>query len=241
MLIIGLTGGISTGKSTVTTRLHHHHGIPVVDADLIARQVVAPGTRGYREILAYFQSLVTDLVNEDGTLNRPALGRAIFGKSEDAQRHRDRLNSIVHPAVRREMLKQVLWAWIRFESMIVLDIPLLFETGLYKFCGATVTVYCSKERQLARLMTRDGSTESQAQSRVDSQIDIEIKAERSDYVVDNEGDLDHLYYEVDQFVTTVRPYRLWAWLEILCPPFGLLMGAAVLGLRNLSSKSRASA
>lgn len=110
------------------------HGIAVIDADVLARKVVEPGTRGLRRIVAEFGQ---DVLNPDGTLNRAKLGDIIF--NNEAQRRR--LNSIVHPAVQRAMFWGVLRSWFRGDRMCVLDVPLLIEVGLWKWMGWVIVVY----------------------------------------------------------------------------------------------------
>lgn len=131
--MVGLTGGISTGKSTVSSLLKDHN-IPVVDADYLARKVVQPGTRALAQIVAYFGE---SILLPDGALDRPKLGAVIFGSEEK----RKKLNSIIHPAVRREMFWEVVVSWLSGKRICVLDVPLLIETGLHKMVGETVVVY----------------------------------------------------------------------------------------------------
>ena len=131
--VIGLTGGIATGKSTVSSLLRAHH-VPIVDADVLARKVVEPGTPALAAIVRAFGP---DILLPDGTLDRPKLGRIVFA-DEGARR---KLNGIVHPAVRREMFWSVLRHWWRGERMCVLDVPLLIEGGLWKWVGKVVVVY----------------------------------------------------------------------------------------------------
>ena len=132
-IVIGLTGGIATGKSTVSTLLKASN-IPVVDADLIARQVVEPGTTALNRIKATFGNQV---LFPDGTLDRKKLGSIIF--TDESKRKK--LNAIVHPAVRRTMLWQILRYWIRGYKYCVMDVPLLIEGGLWKWVGSVVVVY----------------------------------------------------------------------------------------------------
>jgi dephospho-CoA kinase len=131
--VVGLTGGIATGKSTVSSALRAA-GLPLVDADVLAREAVAPGTRALARIAATFGPGV---LRADGTLDRPALGKIVF---DDAQA-RVRLNAIVHPAVRRAMLRAVLGHWWAGERVCVLDVPLLVESRLYPFVGRVIVVY----------------------------------------------------------------------------------------------------
>jgi len=131
--VIGLTGGIATGKTTVST-LFKQRGIPVIDADVLAREVVLPGTRTYAAIVATFGS---GILQPDGYLDRAALGTRVFADATD----RARLNAIVHPAVRRAMIWDVMRCWLRGERVCVLDVPLLIEAGLWRWVAKVVVVY----------------------------------------------------------------------------------------------------
>ena len=130
---MGLTGGIATGKSTVSALLKSSN-IPVIDADLLARQVVEPGTPGFKSIVSTFG---TEVLNQDGTLDRKKLGTIIF--NDEAKRKL--LNRIVHPAVRKAMFWQVMAYWIRGHRYCILDVPLLIEGGLWQWVGLVVVVY----------------------------------------------------------------------------------------------------
>ncbi|KAF7171335.1 hypothetical protein CNMCM5623_003745 [Aspergillus felis] len=150
MLIIGLTGSIATGKSTVSTLLSSPpYSLPIIDADLLARQVVEPGTPAYKAIVNYFGPSTPDLLlpasDDDPTgshrpLNRPALGRRVFGTSEERKRDRMILNKIVHPAVRWEIYKALMYYYVHGHWAVVLDVPLLFESGMDLICGTVVVV-----------------------------------------------------------------------------------------------------
>lgn len=131
--VVGLTGGIATGKSTVSNLLKSHN-LPIVDADLIARQVVQPGTPALTRIVKVFGE---DILLPDGYLNRPKLGSIVFND----EKKRKILNGIVHPAVRRAMFWEVVGCWFRGESVCVLDVPLLIEGGLWKLVGKVIVVY----------------------------------------------------------------------------------------------------
>ena len=134
MLVIGLTGGIASGKSTTSKLLSNAHRIPVIDADFLAMQAVSPGTRGLSRVVAAFGPSV---LLPDGSLDRKKLGTVIFHNEE----RRRALNSIVHPAVKWAMVKAVVKCWVTGAKVCVLDVPLLIETGLWRWVGKVVLVY----------------------------------------------------------------------------------------------------
>lgn len=131
--VVGLTGGIATGKSTVSKRLQSF-GLPVVDADLIARQVVEPGTPALAKIVKHFGE---DILQTDGSLDRPKLGAIVF--NDEAQRKV--LNSIVHPAVWKAIAWEVASHWLKGKKICILDVPLLIEGGMWKWVAKVVVVY----------------------------------------------------------------------------------------------------
>lgn len=134
--VVGLTGGIASGKSTVSNLLSQTHNIPIIDADLIARQVIEPGTSGYNLVLSHFGS--DRILKPDGiSIDRVIIGDIVFHDLDE----RNWLNSIIHPRVRREIVKEVFRYWIRGEWCVVLDVPLLIEAGLWKWVGEIVVVY----------------------------------------------------------------------------------------------------
>jgi dephospho-CoA kinase len=220
MHIVGLTGGIASGKSTVSKLIKQEHNIPIIDADIVARQVVEPGTTGYKKIVSYFSESVPDLLAEDGSLNRPALGRAVFG-NEPA---RKRLNSIVHPEVRKETIKQILWAYIRGEPILVLDVPLLFESRFDVICATTITVACDEDVQLDRLLKRDTHlSRDEADKRIASQMKMEDKRKLADVVIDNNGTLQQLEATVSEVIRDLTPNRLLSFTEWIFPPLAFVM------------------
>jgi len=215
MLVIGLTGGIATGKSTVSNLLKAAH-IPIVDADIIARQIVEPGMSGLAKIQA---TIGDEVLLPDGTLDRKKLGSIIFNDEVK----RKKLNKIVHPAVRKAMLWQVLGYWIRGYKYCVVDVPLLIEGGLWKWVGLVVVVYCSDSLQLQRLMQRDGSTREEATSRLSSQLPISQKVPYADIVIDNSGSKQELEGRVNNLIQTLGDKAGWTWrLSWLFPPVALL-------------------
>lgn len=228
MLVVGLTGGIASGKSTVSRRLQEHHHIPVVDADKIARQIVEPGQSAYKKIVAHFHSKVPDLLLENNYLNRAALGKWVFSHREDLQV----LNQITHPAVRYTIFKSVLWYYICGYSICILDVPLLFEAGLDLFCAVSVTVISEKSLQLERILARNPHmSKEEAVNRINSQMRNEQRIERADYVLTNNEGLPTLYKEIDQFSRRIQPTFTRTALEYF-PPFGAISAAAVILSRH---------
>ena len=180
-LLVGLTGSIATGKSTVS-RMFAHLGARVLDADLLAREVVMPGQPAYLKIVEEFGHHV---VQEDGTLDRKALGAIVFA---DPAR-RKRLEEITHPAIgaRQQRILSVLDEEA-FEGIVIWDAALLFEGGGDAKMNRVVVAYADPETELARLVTRDGLTEADARERIACQMPVAEKAKRAHYVIDNSGD-----------------------------------------------------
>jgi len=226
---VGLTGGIATGKSTVSTLLRAHN-IPIIDADVLARQVVLPGTPALQKIVKHFGE---DILQPDGSLDRAKLGSVVFSD----ERQRKVLNGIVHPAVRRAMLWGVLGCWWRGEPLCVLDVPLLIEGGLWRFVETVVVVYCSPEIQLQRLMARDRSSREAATGRLNAQLPIGEKVDYADIVIDNSGSLQELEGQIKSLITKLRRKAGWSWrISWLIPPWGLLSALSVIVWKAIRGK-----
>lgn len=190
MTVIGLTGGIASGKSTVANYLKEN-GFAVIDADIAARQAVEKGTEGLRKVAQTFPGVL----NEDGTLNRKALGTIIF--NDKAQR--DSLNEIVHPIVRRLMDEEKAAA-LSEGKVVVMDIPLLYENELEHTVDEVWVVYVSYDIQKMRLMKRNELSESEADARINSQMSMDEKRDKADIVIDNCHDLDSLYKHLEALI-----------------------------------------
>jgi dephospho-CoA kinase len=192
MVRVALTGGIATGKSTVLRRLTAA-GIPVIDADLLARQVVARGTPGFDAVVARFGPGV---VAAAGDLDRRALGARVFADPAA----RAALEAIVHPAV-----YVAIAAWVAglpaATRVAVADIPLLFETGRAGDFDRVVVVACSRDEQRRRLRTRDGLTDAEVDARLAAQWPIEHKANRADRVIWTNGSLADTEREADRLAS----------------------------------------
>ncbi|ELK47271.1 dephospho-CoA kinase [Halobacillus sp. ACCC02827] len=184
-VVIGLTGSIASGKSTISA-MFKELGIPVVDADVISRKVVEPGEAAYTRIVEAFGS---DILLEDRTIDRKKLGGVVFSNEEK----RKELNGIVHPEVRKEMVRQRECYKEEGHRAVVLDIPLLFESKLTDYVEKTLVVYVEEETQLRRLMERDQSTSEDAEARIASQIPVKKKAALADAVIDNNGSVEQSF------------------------------------------------
>lgn len=195
MLRVGLTGGIGSGKSAVAARLGEL-GATIIDADALARDVVAPGTPGLAEIVATFGA---EVLARDGSLDRPGLGRLVFG-DEDALR---KLNAITHPKVGALMIAAVKEAEARGDAAIVYDVPLLVESKLQEGYDAIIVVECPRELRLERLEKR-GLPRAEAEARMATQATDEERRAVATVVLDNSGTLDELNAQVDR-----------AWAELL--------------------------
>jgi len=249
MLILGLTGSIATGKSTVASLLSQSpYSLPIIDSDLLARKVVEPGTSGYNKIVSHFGPTTPDLLvsaseagGEDGPagkgrpLNRPVLGRRVFGDNEERKRDRLVLNGIVHPAVRWETYKLITYYYLKGHWAVVLDVPLLFEAGSDQLCGTVIVVAVTDPViQMKRLRERDSHLSAEdAENRVKSQGDVKEKAKRAQLrgpgrglVIWNDEGKDELKSQLQTVMADVRQSSpdWWGWLLLLCPPVGAVAG-----------------
>jgi dephospho-CoA kinase len=179
-LLVGLTGGIATGKSTVSA-MFAHLGAKIVDADLLAREVVMPGQPALAEIVEEFGPGV---LAADGQLDRKRLGAIVFADPE----RRKRLEAITHPAIgaRQQRILSV-YDEEAFEGIVLWDAAVLIESGGHKRMDRLVVVFADFDTELRRLMSRDGMSEAEARGRIAAQMPVEDKAKLADYVIDNSG------------------------------------------------------
>lgn len=190
VLVIGLTGGISSGKSTVTSWFLEK-GIIVLDADQIVRQLQRPGSSLLNELAHVFGPTV---LNEKGELVREVLGSIIFHDKVAKQK----LNNMIHPLVKQKLLEGIEKAKVVGEQLVILDIPLLFESGFESLVDETLVIYVSHENQVKRLMKRDKIDESYALAKINSQMLLEEKRQRADYVLDNNASMKELRTQFEQ-------------------------------------------
>ncbi len=189
--IIGLTGGIATGKSTASDYLSQRHKLPVLDADVYARQAV---TKGSEVLDAIIHRYGYEILLADGTLNRAQLGKIIFNNSEEKRW----IEQQIHPFV-REQFKTAAESFSPLQTLVY-SIPLLFEVKLTHLVTEIWVVTCQASQQKQRLMHRSGLSANDAQSRIDAQIDLKDKCQLADHVLDNSAEIAYLHRQIDALV-----------------------------------------
>lgn len=207
MRIVGLTGGVASGKSTVSN-LFKAHGVPVVDADIVARDVLKKGTGGWKKVVAAFGE---EILQPDGEVDRPKLGQIVF--SDPGKRQL--LNRLLAPYISSGIFWQIFKLWMKGSKVIILDIPLLFEAKMDKWTKPIIVVWVDPETQLQRLVMRDGSSEVEAQNRINAQMPLEMKRSKADIVIDNTGSLEELNEEFLKVLYEVTRPLTWTefWLS----------------------------
>ena len=196
MKLVGLTGGIASGKSTVS-RVIREAGVPVVDADEAVHRLEEVGERGWR---ALYELLGFSVLLADGSLDRVRLARRLFSQSET----RRNVNRVLHPLVRQELWREVRELEDTGHRVVVLDIPLLFENGLHHLVDEVWVVWASPEQQLERLMARNGLQEDEARRRLTTQWPLVDKLAGATHVLDNTHGLDELARQVAELLAALR-------------------------------------
>jgi dephospho-CoA kinase len=177
MIVIGLTGGIASGKSTVSKMICDLN-IPVIDTDKMAKETLKKGKPAYQKVVEVFTK---DILLPGGDINRKKLGRIVFGNEE----RRQQLNKIVHPIVWKEVELEIKQYASKGAKVVVVDVPLLFESSFDRICDVTICVYTTAFKQLERLMERDYIDETYAKMKIEAQMPLEEKCAKSDFVIDN--------------------------------------------------------
>ncbi|OIW17417.1 hypothetical protein TanjilG_22529 [Lupinus angustifolius] len=237
MRIVGLTGGISSGKSTVSN-LFKSHGIPIVDADIVARVPLLPfhfpfcvclclfgililnwdalkkGSGGWKKVVAAFGE---EILLDNGEVNRPKLGQIVFSDPDKRQF----LNRLLAPYISSGIFWEILKLWLKGYKVIVLDVPLLFEAKMNKFTKPIVVVWVDPEQQIQRLMARDKSSEEDARNRINAQMPLDVKRSKADIVIDNTGSLDDLNQHFQKVLLEVS--KPLTWTEFLLSRQGALI------------------
>lgn len=188
MLRVGLTGGIGCGKSAAVSRFKAH-GVPVVDADLIARQVVAIGEPALAQLSAAFG---TDILTSEGALNRTKLRELVFSNPTQLQQ----LEAILHPVIRQRIQNEV--DLHKSAPYVLIDVPLLIEKGYKSLCDRVVVVDCLPQQQIERVLQRDHSSETLIRQIMQSQVSREVRLQHATDVLDNSTTLEQLYQAVDE-------------------------------------------
>lgn len=202
MLVLGLTGGIGSGKSTVAAMLADR-GAVVIDADTVAREVVEPGGPAYKGVVDRFGP---DVVAGDGRIDRPALAKIVFGNPSALAD----LNALTHPVI-AEVVGERLTAEAGTDHVVILDVPLLVETERARAkCAAVVVVDCPEDVAVRRLVEQRAMVEADVRSRMAAQATRNERLALADFVIDNSGTRDELAAEVD---------RCWDWIEALPKTF----------------------
>lgn len=192
MEIIGLTGGIGSGKSTVTEYIKEK-GFLVIDADQIARDITQPGGR---ILIRLIENFGDEFLDENGELRRKALGNYIFGD----KRKENLLNEITHNEIINEIKIRLNKAYEEGQKKVFIDIPLLFEVGMDAWCSDTWLVTCDEELRIKRVMQRDNIDEKNVRERIESQMADEEKYEKAKHVLYNSGTKEELYQNIDKLL-----------------------------------------
>jgi dephospho-CoA kinase len=190
--VIGLTGGIASGKSTVSAMLRAL-GASIIDADVVSREVVEPGQPALAEIAERFPGVV----DGDGRLDRAALGDRVF--ASDAERQA--LNAILHPRIHQAVLAKIRALAAKGERLVVYEAPLIVENRIHERLDGLILVVIPRELQLERLMARSGLTREQAEARLAAQLPLDEKRKHATWIIDNSGTVTETRAQVD---------RLWA-------------------------------
>lgn len=194
--VLGLTGGIATGKSTAAA-FFKRKGIPVIDADQVAHQLIKPGESGWQAVKDNFGA---EFLQPDQTINRQKLAKLVFANQEQLQK----LNRLLHPLINREMAAEVeIFRRLRVK-MVVLDVPLLYETGEDKLCDRVLVISLPKQEEIKRLRKRNRLNQKEAEERLKSQMPLCEKEARADYIVDNTATISKLE---EKLITVLREIK----------------------------------
>lgn len=195
-VLFGLTGGLASGKSTVAARLRAQ-GVPIIDADALAREVVAPGSEGLSEVV---QAFGPEVLQPDGALDRTRVADIVF-RDPAARR---RLNAILHPRIGALSLERAAELQARGEPLACYEAALLVENGHADAFRPLVVVAVPEEEQVARAMLRDGAPESQVRARIAAQLPLDEKVKAADFVIDNSGSREETARQADEVLAKIR-------------------------------------
>lgn len=190
--VLGITGGIATGKSSVVQHFINL-GFPVVDADIIARHLLDQNEQAYNEVVKVFGS---EILQENGEINRQALGALVFNHPDKLKQ----LDELMAPFLQESILAAIKQA-SQNQKLVIVDVPLMYEKGYDEWMDQVAVVYCTPNQQLKRLMQRNQLTEKEAKQRIDSQLPIEMKKLLAEVVFDNSNDLTQTIQQVDTWLS----------------------------------------
>jgi len=191
---IGLTGGIASGKSTITNYIRKNKNIPILDADNLSKELIMPNTLGYKKILGYFGSQILDKCSSEKTINRNLLKKIIF---EDAK-HRKWIQKLLHPLIKEKMVEGCIQ--YKDNQIILLVIPLLFEAKFEDICTEIWLVKCPEEVQKKRLMKRDQISEKEALNIINLQLGFEEKTKISNVILDNSDNQNQWIHKISKLI-----------------------------------------
>ncbi|GAV08104.1 hypothetical protein RvY_17845 [Ramazzottius varieornatus] len=221
MFLVGLTGSIGTGKSTISQILLSL-GVPIIDADAIARDVVLPNTKAWKRIR---DSPVfgPEYFTAEGELDRNAVAKKVFA-DENSRIHLER---IVHPEIRAEMIRKIIRHAFQGRHFVVLDVPLLFEKSpLLPFCHKVIVVTCSRQKQIERVKIRSKWTDEEIIRRTDTQMPQDEKIKRANYVIDNNGTISQTEVQVKKIYALLKASKFhWIVRGVFATGVLLLVGS----------------
>ena len=191
---IGLTGGIVSGKSTITNYIRKNKSIPILDADNLSKELIKPNTIGYKQILSYFGNQIIDKYSSEKTINRNLLKKIIF---EDAK-HRKWIQKLLHPLIKEKMVEECIQ--YKDNQIILLVIPLLFEAKFEDICTEIWLVKCPKEVQKTRLIKRDNISEKEALNIINLQLGFEEKTKFSNVILDNSDNQNQWIHKISKLI-----------------------------------------
>lgn len=194
--ILGLTGGIASGKSTADIFFKEKH-IPVIDCDQIAHDILNVGNKGYELVRKQFG---LQIINEDQSINRSVLGQIVFNDAKQL----DILNKITHPLIFKEIQAKIALSKVAKKPLIIVDAPVLFEANGQKYCDCTLLIAIPESLQLKRLMLRDHLSKDAALKRIRSQMPLSQKEKLADFVINNVGTKQDLKYQLEQLLLKIK-------------------------------------
>ena len=191
---IGLTGGIASGKSTITEYIRTNKKIPILDADKLSRELIKPNTLGYKKILNHFGNKIIDECSSEKAINRKLLRKIIF-KDE---KNREWIQKLLHPLIKEKMIEEC--NKYKKNKIILLVIPLLFEAKFEDICSEIWLVKCTEEQQIKRLIKRDKISKKEAYSTIKIQMNFETKAKLSDVILDNSDETNQWISKIKELI-----------------------------------------